>query len=290
MKIIVTGGRGFIGSAVARLGKDRDHEIVVFDAADGSAGDIRQFTPADVEGAAAVIHLAGVLGTSELFDRPDDAVDVNIVGSLRVIQACAATDAHLIQITMPQCWSNVYQATKDCAGQLADAWCDNRDLRVTHVRAYNAYGPGQKVRPVRKIIPTFATAAWRGEPIEVWGDGRQLVDLIHVDDIAAMMLDAAEHAPGDGETIDAGTGRGYTVAEIAEFCADQAGLPRSSIITSPMRDGETPRRVSLHNPAPPPAMATVAGGEGWGIEGIERPPFRPGALAATIDWYREDRP
>ena len=284
-KIVITGGRGFIGSAVARLAKDRGHEPVVFDTADGC--DVREFSEDDADGAEAVIHLAGVLGTAELFDDPDRAVDVNIRGSLRVIEACTEVGAHLVQITMPQCWSNVYQATKDCAGQLADALCDNRGLRLTHVRAYNAFGPGQKVHGVRKIVPTFATAAWRGDPIEVWGKGDQLVDLIHVDDLAGVLLDAVDHAAGDGGTIDAGTGTGHTVREVAEFIADQAGAPRSSIVFSPMRAGETLRRV---RPDLRPPRPTIAAGEGWDIDGIERPSFRPGALAATVEWYREDRP
>ena len=282
MRIVVTGGRGFIGSAVERIGKERGHDVRSYDKAD--ALDVRHMTPGHLEGIDAVIHLAGVLGTSELFDEPDRAIDVNVIGSLRVIEACTEADAHLIQITMPQCWSNVYQATKDCAGQLADAWCDNRDLRVTHVRAYNAYGPGQKVHGVRKIIPTFATAAWRQEPIDVWGDGRQLVDLIHVDDIALMMIEAAEHAPGDGETIDAGTGVGHSVESVARVVADQAGLPPDAVQFHAMRDGESPRRGIQAE------SMTVARGEGWHIEGITVPKYRPGALAATVEWYRQDRP
>jgi len=75
---------------------------------------------------------------------------------------------------------------------MATAWHHAYDVGVSHVRAYNAYGPGQAYGPghPQKILPTFARAAWEGRPIPIWGDGEQTVDLVHSDDVARMLVDA----------------------------------------------------------------------------------------------------
>src|SRR3974390_2528886 len=90
--IVVTGGRGFIGSVVCEELRKKNYTPVCFDRADGA--DVRNFPPKiaaeqPIEG---VIHLAGLLGTDELFDDPYGAVDVNINGTLRVLDACVANN------------------------------------------------------------------------------------------------------------------------------------------------------------------------------------------------------
>lgn len=280
MRVTVTGGTGFIGSAVVDRAKQGGHTVAVFDRSLGQ--DVAAIQPEDCGDA--VIHLAGVLGTAELFDRPEQAVIDNVLGTLRVIQACEAAGAHLVLIGMPMVWRNVYQTTKACAAGLADAWHEHRGLKVTHVRAFNAYGPGQHVLPVRKIVPTFATAAWRGQPIEVWGDGEQLVDLIHVDQLAEVMVLAAERAPGHTEVIEAGSGKGWHVNWVAEQIQKRgtaSGGERSPIVHLPMRAGEKSG-----------TLETVSKGDGLRHIGLKLSDleFDRQSLLDTVDWYREDRP
>ena len=112
----------------------------------------------------AVIHLAGILGTEELFHDPHRAVDVNIKGTLNVLEACRMHELGHVGVTMLQVWENVYQATKNCAAdRLASAWHRHYGMPVSHVRAFNGFGPGQAFGPghSRKIFPTFAAAAWK---------------------------------------------------------------------------------------------------------------------------------
>jgi len=276
MKITVTGGEGFIGRWVQRVARERGHEVESYDLANGPGFDIRRFGPEHAGDA--TIHLAGILGTSELFDRVQEAVATNVGGSAAVIEACAKADAHLVQITMPQVWSNVYQATKACAGALADAYMEHQGLKVSHVLAYNVFGSGQKVHGVRKAVPTFSTAGWRGDPIEVWGTGESLIDLIHARDLAEIMVRAAECAPGEGEVIDAGTTDGRTVNWLAEYVQTVTG-DLSVIEHLPMRAGEAEL-----------TMGTVASGKGLDLIGMEPPPLREDELRETIAWYRDDRP
>jgi UDP-glucose 4-epimerase len=102
----------------------------------------------------------------------------------------------------------------------------------------------------------------------VWGDGTQTVDLVHVDEVAKMLVDAIDF--GNDEVFDAGTGEALTVKFVAEFVASltesQAGIEYF-----PMRRGETPTHI-------------VAEGEGWDLLGW-KPKLRMRDLAATVKAY-----
>lgn len=265
MRVVVTGGAGFIGSRVVAHLERQGHDPVVLDHATG--GDITK--PISVE-ADHVIHLAGVLGTDELFDTPEHAVDVNVKGTLNVLRWCVEQGAGYTDITMPPVFPSVYTATKLCAGHLAKAWRQAYQVPTSHVRAFNAFGAGQKhgAGHPRKIIPAFATEAWGRQPLLVWGDGEQTVDLIHVDDVARMLVDAVQY--GNGEVFDAGTGTAFTVNEVAGMVTRVVG--GGAVRHMPMRRGETPTSI-------------VAEGEGWELLDW-KPQFRHDELVDTVMWYR----
>ena len=90
-----------------------------------------------------------------------------------------------------------------------------RGLPVCSVRGFNAFGPGQSVAQpygtsrVRKVIPSFVSRALHGEPIEVYGDGSQVMDMIYVTDVARCLVAALENRPSGGALYAAGTGRHY---------------------------------------------------------------------------------
>ncbi len=268
MRVVVTGGAGFIGRSVCKELDKQGHEPIVFDRSTGhdlmDSG--RRLPRADH-----VIHLAGVLGTDELFDAVDTAVNVNIKGTVRVLQDCAHMGAGYTGILMPPVFPSVYTATKLCAEHLAKAWHHAYGVPVSHVRAFNAFGCGQKHGPghPRKIIPAFATEAWCGDPLLVWGDGRQTVDLVHVDDLARMLVDAM--AWGACDVFDGGTGQAFTVNDVADMVLGITGS-NSRVEHRPMRRGETPTNI-------------VATGEGWDKLGWQ-PQFRTGDLIEAVQWYQ----
>lgn len=271
MKVLVTGGGGFLGKHVLRELKEAGHEAESFD------------LPQDVRSLGAllnaskgkdhIIHMAGVLGTAELFDKAHVAIDTNIGGTLNVLQACDFHGLGFTGITMPSVWKNVYQATKTCSRDLASAWNQYKNVPVSHVKAFNAYGEGQKVHGVQKIIPTFAHYAWRDKPIPIWGTGQQMVDLIWAGDIAKMMVEAVRF--GNDDVFDAGTGIPMTVNAVAEFVLDVTGS-QAGIEYHDMRDGETPVVLAAD-------VTTWAGLE-------NHPRFRYNELVKTINWYKQDRP
>lgn len=244
-KIAITGGSGFIGKAAQRYAHGKEMEVVTFDRPEHDVlGDLSA-----LRGVEAVIHLAGVLGTAELFDSAEYAVNTNVIGSLRIMQWCVENDASYVGISMPPVFPSIYTATKVCSDRLATALNIARGLRTSKVRAFNAYGPGQKHGPnhPQKILPTFATEAWAGRPIPIWGDGNQTVDLVHVDDLGRMLIDATRF--GDDEVFDGGTGVAITVNMVAAHVLAVTGS-KAGVVHLHMRKGEVPTHI-------------VATGEGW---------------------------
>lgn len=273
MFIAVTGGSGFIGSAVIRRATELGHEAWAVDhetGADVTGPDLSDH----LKGADAVIHLAGMLGTSELFATPHQAIKVNLGGTVNVLQWCAKSDAAYVGITMPDSsWANVYQATKLAAMRLASAWHREYKVPVAHVRAFNAYGPGQKHGPghPQKFMPTFATMAWERLPLPIFGSGLQTVDPIHVDDVARMLVDAVGF--GDDEIFDAGTGTDMTVRSFARMVNRIAGAPEDNLAFLSMRAGEAPE------------TAIRAKGEGW--DKLDwRPEVEWSKIEETVRWYK----
>lgn len=253
MEIVVTGGKGFIGSHVALYAHSKGHKVRFFDKRDGNdiLGDLSMLRGAD-----AVIHLAGVLGTLELFDTIDTAVEMNVLGSARVAQWCSANQAQYVGILVPDVFPSIYCATKYGAKRITDALYAAGRLRVSHVIAYNAFGPGQAYGPghPRKFGPTFSVAALNGKPIPIWGDGTALVDPVPVEVIARMLVDACDFP--SNPVFDGGIGVAVTVNEIADlvalYASDLTGLPVQPHQYEPMRVGETPTNVA-------------AAGRGWGL-------------------------
>ena len=273
-KVLVTGAGGFIGRAVVNRLTDIGYEAVTFDRRDGE--DILDPRALDeaVKDSYAVIHLAGVLGTHELFDNVKLALAVNINGTVNVLDSCVRYGSRYVGITMPQVFPSIYTATKIAATRLASAYHHTHGLPVAHVRAYNAFGPGQAHGPghPQKILPTFAVKAWRGEPLPVWGDGHQTVDLIETRELAKVLVAALQF--GDDRVFDGGTGVGESVIEVArQVCAIVGVDPLIQFL--PMRRGEKPTHI-------------VANEENWDLlSDHERPRRRP--LEETVlsykDWY-----
>lgn len=266
MRVAVTGGHGFIGRHTVAHLLGQGHVAYPIGLEDGF--DVRRPFELDAD---ACIHLAGMLGTHELFDTVHDAIDVNIHGTVNVLDGCLKAGARYVGITMPQVFPSVYTATKVAATRLATAYQHTHGLPVSHVRAFNAFGAGQAHGPghPQKILPTFAVEAWAGRPIPIWGDGTQTVDLIHASDLGRMLADAIGF--GDDSMFDGGTGVALTVNQVADMVLEITGSTAGKRYL-PMRRGEQPTHI-------------VAAGEGWHRLGW-KPEFRPSDLEDTVLAYR----
>lgn len=268
--VLVTGGNGFIGRYVTETLLDRGYEVCVLDTRSRSPqagasvvlGDIRDATAVTeaVAHADGVIHLAGVLGTQETIANPRPAAETNILGGLNVFEACAQYDVPLVNIAVGNWWmNNTYSITKSTMERFADMLNTYRSTRISIVRALNAYGPRQSMAApfgpskVRKIMPSFICRALTGQPIEVYGDGEQVMDMIYVADVARVLVGALEWTHEHGPAmVEAGTGVRTTVNDIAAaVAAEVERQTRRSVevVHLPMRAGEPERSLVVGDPA-----------------------------------------
>jgi UDP-glucose 4-epimerase len=246
---LVTGGNGFIGRYVVDKLHSQQREVIVLDRhvhpwdyptphCEFYYGDIRDSTHVAeaMAHADSWIHLAGVLGTQETIDDPRPAVETNITGGLNVLEAAARYKLPGVNIAVGNYWmNNPYSITKNTVERFAQMYNYHRGTQVTNVRVMNAYGPGQSVAApfgpskVRKITPSFICRLLTGLPIEIYGDGLQVMDMIHVRDVADILVAALLHTEQNGAvraarrndrldwgSMEAGTGRRTTVAQIAK--------------------------------------------------------------------------
>jgi UDP-glucose 4-epimerase len=217
-KCVVLGGSGFLGRTIVDELTSRGDLVI---SADRTAVDTVQpgvsyqycdLTKPDtiraaINGADEVYLIAGVLGTSELEKDVANAVMVNVLGSVNVLNACLAEKV-----------PKVFYPSKP------SPWL-------------NTYGPGQHVYPVRKVIPTFCLMARLGLPLRIFGTGLNVSDQIYSKDIGRIVVQAVRQGMSD-RLYDLGTGVGRTTIEIAKAVNTVAGRNSGDYVFEPMRPGE----------------------------------------------------
>lgn len=301
-KVLVTGGHGFIGGHVVDRLAMRGITPVIFDRypktvntkyllpthidkAEFFMGDIRDRNAVNQAVAACdgAINLAGILGTSETVDNPFPSAEANVMGALNFFEAVREYNIPAVQIAVGNHFmNNTYAITKATAERLALMYNKEHRTKIAVVRGLNAYGPRQKHKPVRKIIPNFVTRSLRGEPIKVYGDGKQIMDMVFVGDLAEILIRALETDLKDyGHIFEAGTGERTTVNTIARAVNVECGRQADHIEHVEMRAGETENAVVLGNPDTlrplygniTPQLTTLQAG-----------------LKETIAWYKKNYP
>ena len=274
MRIVLTGGAGFIGSHVASALLAGGHEVIVLD--DLSHGR-RENVPAGARLIETDIRdpdLAGLL--TEL--RPDivnhhaaqaavqisvdDVIfdaNVNILGGLRLIEACRAAGVQkLIYASTggaavgeprylpvdeqhPVAPLSPYGISKHTLEHYLEYYGHTHGLRYTILRYANVYGPGQDPEGEAGVVAIFSHRMLRGQPITIYGDGEQTRDYIHVADIVQANLLALEH--GDRGMYHLGSGVETSVNTLFAHLARATGYKQPAQY-APARKGEV-RRICL---------------------------------------------
>ena len=248
MNILVTGGAGFIGRYVCMNLINKGHKVIVYDYQRPEIKDVIFYSGCiqdrlklweAIEKADAVIHLTGVLGTAETIDNPFLSIDVNITGSTNVFEACRKFEKRGVYIAVGNPFmNNSYSITKTAAERLALMYNKEHGTKIAIVRGLNVYGPYQKAKPVRKVIPNFCLPAICDKPIIIYGSGNQVMDFIYAADAAEVLSRALldDHNVYD-KIFEAGSGQRTTINEIAEMVV-KISDSKSEIIHEPMRQGE----------------------------------------------------
>jgi len=263
-KVGVTGGMGFIGRYVVEELKRNNLVPVIFDHHRRSQGeyddnvevfigDVRDET-AMIEFAAhvdGIIHLAAVLGTQETIQNPRPAAQSNLMGGLNFLEACARYELPGAYIAVGNWFmNNPYSITKNMIERFVHMFNADRGARVNIVRAVNAYGPRQlAAQPfahgkVRKITPALICRALCEMPMELYGGGRQVSDMVYVGDVAKVLVAALREAEAGNAldtAVEVGSVEHTTILEVAQavnVIMAELGRPEVPITSLPMRPGE----------------------------------------------------
>src|SRR5437870_417210 len=222
MRAIVTGGAGFIGSNLVDTLLARGEEVHVVDNLSTGASenvapaaalhelDIRDETLAELVEAIrpeVVFHLAAQADVGTSVERPAFDADVNVVGTVRVLEAARATDARVVftssggaiygecerparEDDAPQPLSP-YAASKFAGEAYLATW--NRLYGAAHVacRLANVYGPRQLPTLEGGVIAVFLNRLSNGQETDIFGDGSQTRDFVYVGDVVQALLAAA---------------------------------------------------------------------------------------------------
>ena len=247
--VLVTGGAGFIGSHVALRFAAEGFAVRVLD--DLSSGDAANLAPAwklvradvadpaavdaAVAGTGIVVHLAAFTSVPESFERFGDCYRTNVFGTTNVVRACVRHGVRkLVFASSSAVYSDLPAAPKseaECPGpsspygisklegeHLLAAHTELDGLGSVALRFFNVYGPRQAAGSAyAAAVPIFIERALRGEPITIYGDGRQTRDFVYVADVADAVLRAAR-SPACG-VFNVGTGVAREILELADEIA-----------------------------------------------------------------------
>ena len=262
MRVLVTGGAGFIGSHLTELLVTEGHEVAVLD--DLSTGRFANlarvrgriaFEAGDVcdpervarlaDGVEVIFHQAALASVERSLADPRAATAVNFGGTLNVLEAARAQGVRRVVFAssssvygdsealpkhedLPVAPLSPYAASKAAAEAMLRAYHASFGIECVSLRYFNVYGPRQDPEgPYAAVIPKFMTACLAGDPLRIQGDGLQTRDFTFVADVARAVL-AAAHAPDPlADPINIGAGVSVSILELAHAVAAACGREAS---------------------------------------------------------------
>jgi UDP-glucose 4-epimerase len=291
MRTMVTGGAGFIGSnLVDRLLAEGHAVDVVDDLSTGSLANLAgaradpahelTFHQLDIRSGELVemiarrrpeviFHLAAQADVRVSVKRPVFDADVNILGTLRVLEGARALDSARVVFAAsggtlygeidpvdlpvreshPQRPLSPYGVSKKSALDYLVAYRELHSVEFCALALANIYGPRQDPHGEAGVVAIFAEPTLRGEPVTIFGDGEQTRDFLFVDDVVDAFVRAATR--GGGLLLNIGTGRELSVNELSRVMAEVGGS-NAPPVYAPARPGELqrsaldPERAGIH--------------------------------------------
>lgn len=265
MRVLITGGAGFIGSTLAdRLIRDGHGVAVVDNEATGCRADVSSdaayhkgdvtavgdLKPIFSDGLDAVCHIAGQVSIVQSFANPEIDLRTNVEGTLNVLRLCidhqvprllfassmmVYGEAAMLPTpeTAPSQPNSYYGITKSAAERYVHATALRldlgMDLNVTSFRMYNVFGPRQSLdNPYQGVLGIFLGNILRGEPLMIFGDGNQSRDFVYVDDVVDAWSTALADPGCYGRIINLGSGRQRTINSLADAALAVCGYTRDT--------------------------------------------------------------
>ena len=306
MKIVVTGGSGFIGANLCRELVARDvGEVVAYD--DLSTGyrenldglDGVRLVEADIldvdaleaacAGAGAIVHLAARASVPRSIADPVASHLTNATGTVNVLEVARRVEAHVVVASSSSVYGanptlpkhedlkpspvSPYAASKLATEAYTLAWQQSFGLPTLAFRFFNVFGPLQPAgHAYAAVVPQFVASALAGTPLPVHGDGTQTRDFTYVGTVVSVLADAVEHKVVDPEPVNLAFGSRNSLLElIAEL---------EAILGQPLeREHQPPREGDVRDSQADNGRLLAL------FPGIDPVPLREG-LATTVDWFR----
>ncbi|TNC21879.1 NAD-dependent epimerase/dehydratase family protein [Amycolatopsis alkalitolerans] len=303
MKILVTGGAGFIGANLCRALAER-HDVIVLD--DLSTGRPANLGPVDVDlqvgsvldpsvlrracrGVAAIVHLAAVPSVPRSLEDPRRSHDTNVTGTVAVLDAARDVGAHVVLASSSSVYgrnpvlpkaeglvcrpSSPYAVSKLAAESYAAAYRTSFGLETIAFRFFNVFGPLQAPdHAYAAVIPAFASAALRGLPLTVHGDGTQTRDFTYVDTVVRVLAQAVTGRTTSETPVNLAFGTRTSLNDLVRLLEEELGH-RLKVRYRPPRRGDV-----QHSQACPDTLRSL-------FPAISPVPLRPG-LRRTLSWLR----
>lgn len=269
MKILITGGSGFIGSHIAEHYQGIAEEIRVLDNLrtgykknleglnvtfiEGSICD-RETVRKAVQGVDYIFHMAALVSVPESMSKISECIDINCNGLLNVLEEASAAGVKKLVLassaaiygdnpTVPKLETmypepkSPYAITKLDGEYYLNMFRAEGKINTAAIRFFNVFGPRQDPKGAyAAAVPIFIEKAVKGEDITVFGDGTQTRDFIYVKDIVGALTFAAEHPEVTG-VFNAGYGGQITIEELAQNIIQAAGSS-SKVLHAPERPGD----------------------------------------------------
>jgi UDP-glucose 4-epimerase len=249
---LVTGGAGFIGSHLVAALIARGLSVRVLDdlsvgtrervpqGARLLVGDLRDraVLAEALAGVEVVFHLAGRVTIRGSADDFIGDFEVNLGGMVALLDALRGTrvtklvfassmavyaesdDARPVAESHPTEPRSPYGAAKLAAEHYARLVCGRLGIAQVSLRYFNTYGPGQTVSPYVGVMTYFVDALLEGRPLEIFGDGKQVRDFVHVEDVVSATVAVLDARLAQG-VFNVGSGRGTSVNELARLLASR---------------------------------------------------------------------
>ncbi len=262
-RVLVTGGSGFIGRHVVSTLAAADAHVRVVDLqahpdpeveiVRGDIADPEVIEAAFEGGFDGVVHLAAVTSVLRSVQRPELTYQTNVAGTHRVLEGARAAGVRALvfastnAVTGPMLDPAItersslrpltpYGATKASGEMLMSAYTAVYGIRCTALRLTNVYGPGMQAKD--SIVARLMRAIRLDNAFEVYGDGLQVRDYVHVADVVSAMLIALTNANWSGPVV-IGSGRSLSVLDVIEEVRRVTGV-ELPVTHGPARPGEMP--------------------------------------------------
>ena len=246
MRVLVTGGAGFIGRHIAEYFQHRAEVRVLDNLRSGLKSNLsglncqfmvgsvldRDLVREAMTGVDFVFHLAAIASVQESMQKPNECAEINTRGTVIVLEEAALAGVKKLIFSssaaiygdnptnpkiesMPAEPKSPYAASKSEGERHCSAFTDEGRLATVSLRYFNVFGPYQDPRSeYAAAVPAFIEKAIRDEPITIFGDGRQTRDFIYVDDVVAANAFFALKSQATG-IFNVACGRQITVTDLA---------------------------------------------------------------------------